>query len=1002
MVMSNPKGDMVAFNAAYGALNAAQKQAVDTIDGPVMVIAGPGTGKTQILTLRIANILLKTDSGAENILALTFTESGARAMRERLAKLIGERAYDVAIHTFHGFADSLIQKYPDAYPTIIGGRAASEIERVQIIEAILVDTNFKALRKSGDPAFYVKPILNAIKTLKQEYLSPDSFAQSITVQESVLAGIEQFHTKGAHKGKERGEYKEAVKHLERNRELLSVYRLYESALRAEKLYDFDDMIVRTVEALTQDEDILRDLQEKYHYVLADEHQDVNGSQNKILELLVNFHDSPNLFVVGDEKQAIYRFQGASLDNFLYFDTTFGKTTSISLVDNYRSGQTILDVAQDLIKTDDPVLSPLRVPLKASAVSASEVNQFDFTHQAIEDSFVVEKIKGDISSGTSPEEIVVIVRTNREVEDFAIALRKAGIAAAPSADSDVLQHAITQGIFRLLKAIVSPTDEALLVSLLHEPYFKITVGDLAHILRAHNRATPLSLLLRDEARLKEAGVLDVAAVLELTAFIDRTRAESLTQSPHRLLESMLEKSGFISHVLAHDPFEGVRVVRRLYDEVEGMVRRNEVRNLSDVVRRLELHVSYGISLSAPYIPTGQAAVQVMTAHKSKGLEFSVVYVPHMTDRVWGSKKSRDLFVLPIVKHEVGDFDANEDDERRLLYVAMTRAKHRLVLTASTLNPDGKEQATSRFLLGLGGITTDEDGAAQQFGTAFSPVQGLVSVAPLKITTDLILETLDDRGFSPTAFNNYLKSPWEYFYRNVLRVPQVKTTELQFGTAVHGVLDALVRHTLTRGEAVDVNDVAELLKRTLNQESITDEEFTRLHERGLSAIVVYIEHLKNMISEHSRTEVRLEGLMETGILEYPVLKLNGTLDRVDYKDGVITKVIDYKTGKPKTRGFIEGTTADSTGDYKRQLTFYALLLSLQSDTTKHCRTGVLSFVEPDTHGIIKEETFVITDSEIGELKEELIRVTREIISGGALQVPCDASVCHYCDLVTRWLE
>ncbi len=997
--MSTTKGDEAVFRAAYLALNDAQREAVDSIDGPVMVIAGPGTGKTQILTLRIANILQKTDSKAGNILALTFTESGARAMRERLTSLIGEGAYDVGIYTFHGFADSLIQKYPEAYPDIIGGRPASDIERVQIIEAILTDTSFKALRPSGDPAFYVQPILRAIQTLKQEYISPDAFAELIAIQEQALAGIDRYHEKGAHKGKERGEYKDAAKHLERNRELLQAYRLYESALRADKLYDFGDMITKTVEALTNDEDILRDLQEQFHYVLADEHQDVNGSQNKILELLVNFHDKPNLFVVGDEKQAIYRFQGASLDNFLYFESTFGETKTISLTDNYRSGQAILDTAHDLIKTDDAVLAPLRLPLEAKAVKESAVEHFEFSHEAIEDSFVVDSIKQSIAKGTTPDEIVVIVRTNREVEHFAALLRKQGIAAQPSADSDILEHPVTQTILKLLKAVTAPTEESHLVSLLHEPYFTIEIGDLAKVLRTFNRSLLLSVLLRDEQLLKDCGVENPASILAMTQMLDSVRERSLTMAPHRLLEALLEESGLVAHVLAVDPFEGVRVVRRLYDEVEGMVRRGEVKGLLDVMRRFALHTEYGIALSAPFIPSGHLAVQVMTAHKSKGLEFAEVYVPHMTDRTWGNKKSRDLFMLPIVKHSVGEFDVAEDDERRLLYVAMTRAKRRLVLTEATLNVDGKEQTTSRFLSGLDSahVTT---GDTQEFTAQFSPVQDLKTLAPLPITTEIILETLNTRGFSPTALNNYLKSPWEYFYRNVLQVPQIKTPSLQLGSAVHAVLDTLVRHHAK--DALDSNlaRISELLKQGLSKEAITDEEFVRLHEKGLDMLMAYVPHIFAENVEESRTEMKIEAVLETGIEAYPTLKLNGNLDRVDFKNGQIVRVLDYKTGKPKTRGQIEGTTADSEGEYKLQLTFYALLLSLQKDADKHCKTGVISFVEPDSHGQIKEETFVITDEEIGALKVELVRVTKEILEGGALAVACDPAKCHYCDLVGAW--
>ena len=316
-----------AFAQAYGQLNLEQKKAVDSIEGPVMVIAGPGTGKTQILTLRIANILLQTDTAPNSILALTFTESGAKTMRERLLTYIGPVAYQVPIFTFHGFASMLIREYPEAYEHIVGGRPISDVERIRIIEDCLQDGS-SLLRPTGNPTYYVTPVGRMISELKKEYVSPDALSNIIASQENALQGIEQVHTKGAHKGKVRGEYTKAEKNIEKNRALLHVYRLYESSLRTENVFDFEDMVSHTVTALQNNEDMLRDLQERYQYLLADEHQDVNGSQNKIIELLASYHDRPNVFVVGDEKQAIYRFQGASLDNFLYFKDRFTDTTII--------------------------------------------------------------------------------------------------------------------------------------------------------------------------------------------------------------------------------------------------------------------------------------------------------------------------------------------------------------------------------------------------------------------------------------------------------------------------------------------------------------------------------------------------------------------------------------------------------------------------------------------------------------------------------------------------
>ena len=205
-----------SFETAYKRLNPAQREAVDTIEGPVMVIAGPGTGKTQILTLRIANILRKTDTPPEQILALTFTEGGARAMRERLLGYIGIAAYRVMISTFHEFAGRLISAYPDAYERVVGGRPASDIEKIEMLELLINEPEVKLLRPIGNPVFYVPHILRAIATMKKEYITPHTFSKLIAKEEKVLATIPKIHANGAHKGKIRSEYQKKEKSIAKN------------------------------------------------------------------------------------------------------------------------------------------------------------------------------------------------------------------------------------------------------------------------------------------------------------------------------------------------------------------------------------------------------------------------------------------------------------------------------------------------------------------------------------------------------------------------------------------------------------------------------------------------------------------------------------------------------------------------------------------------------------------------------------------------------------------
>lgn len=984
------------FNAAYAALNSAQKEAVDTIEGPVMVIAGPGTGKTQILTLRIANILLKTDTKPENILALTFTESGASAMRERLRKYIGAEAYRVAIYTFHGFAEHLIGRYPEAYPNIIGGRAASDLDKVALIENILDSKDIKVLRPIGNTSYYISPIIRILGELKKEYVSPDILAQMIAGQERELLGIEQIHQKGAHKGKVRSEYTKQEKTIEKNKELLLVYRQYQALLRDQNLYDFEDMIIETVAALEHNQEMLRDLQETYQYVLADEHQDVNGSQNRILELVCSFHDSPNIFVVGDEKQAIYRFQGASLENFLYFEDTFKNTKTIALISNYRSGQVILDAAHHLVKVEEGPLVELRVPLTAAIVQSAHIERRTFTHQGIEDSWVVEAVHAELERGTEPQEIAIIVRTNKEVEQYAALLRKEHIPVEASADGDILDHPITNAIASIIDATVNSHNDEALFALLHGAYWNIAMSDLVRIYRARSYAQSLHTIISNRELLTELGVEHIEEVLNVDDTLTQARAKEITEAPHRVLEFILQKSGFLDHVLTMDPIEGSRVVRRIYDEVESLVLQKKAATLRDISTLFALRREHRLPLNAPYIAGSSQAVQVVTAHKSKGREYEAVFVPHAVDSVWGGAAKRTYFDVPFASRLKNmEFDAI-DDERRLLYVAMTRAKHRLLLSSSETSIEGKVLIASRFF-------EDMSDQLQQIQTNtsvedFDPLEQLQETLESQEVTALLFEShLREKGLSATALNNYLRSPWDYLYRNVLRIPEVQALPMQFGTAVHGVMEWVTAVYAQNKKMPSITEIKAQLETELSRLPLTDTEFAHLHEKGFQALCTYINFIAGTLPPQSQVEFSMHVELKTDIPALPLLKLTGKLDRLDFDaQGNVALVVDYKTGKPKTRNDIEGKTQSSNGDYKRQLVFYALLLSLYGDERYACKSGMLSFIEPDAKGKIHEEVFVITDEEIDELKQELKRVAAEIVSGSFLKTPCDPAVSNYCHL------
>jgi DNA helicase-2/ATP-dependent DNA helicase PcrA len=673
---------------------------------------------------------------------------------------------------------------------------------------------------------------------------------------------------------------------------------------------------------------------------------------------------------------------------------------ISLVDNYRSGQVILDAAHSLVEVESGPLKELRIPLQAGVKKDSIIERRDFSHQAVEDNWLVESVAAEIENGVAASEVAVIVRTNREVEQVAVQLRKAGLSVTASADGDVLVHPITQAVLGLIDVVITDISEKALFKVLHGAYFGIDANDLLKIFSAQSYQRKLWQILSSEEILKEIGVSNIAAVSKVVQVITKARNLEVHEAPHRVLEYILKESGFLNHVTTYDAFEGARVIRRLYDEIEAMVSRDGVGSLREVSNAFSTRLAYGLPLNAPYIETDTNSVQVMTAHKSKGLEFEVVFIPHLNDSAWSGANKKKYFDIPLAAHSLDLEHEYIEDERRLLYVAITRAKNKLFISTAGTSSGGRELIPARLLEDIEiDLITQCDVSLEDDN--FNPLKVVEPYdSAVAINAELLLKLLSERGFSATSLNNYLRSPWDYFYRNVLRIPETQALPMQFGTAVHSVLEYATRYHTKEGKMPSDSQVRSKLELALSLLPIGPEDFTRLFEKGLEALLVYIPQLEKKIPKTTKEEFKLRVHLATGIPELPELILTGNIDRIDMgEDGLALRVVDYKTGKPKSRNVIEGNTKDADGGYKRQLVFYALLLSLHDDERYFCKEGVLSFVEPTAKGEVKEEVFVVTDAEIEELKAVIIVATKEIISGEFLKSTCDDKVSDYCELVKQ---
>lgn len=962
-----------AFVKLYAQLNPEQKTAVDTIDGPVLVVAGPGTGKTQVLTMRIANILLKTDTPSSAILALTFTESGVRAMRERLLSIIGPEAYYVNICTFHSFCSEILKTNPDKFILPEEVEPLSDLERVQTFREILDEGSFKTIKPFGSKYYYVKSLIKTIQDLKREGISPEDLQKSLkTLEEEDKAKLE---------------------------EVVEVYKEYQRKITSRGRYDFEDMISLVTSALAKDENLLRDYQERYLYILVDEYQDTNTPQNTVVTLLSSFWgEDANVFVVGDDAQSIYRFQGASVENILYFTNNFPSAQIITLKKNYRSQKTIIEAAEDVIEKNEIQLSKVLGNLDkkqepADSIPVTEIKVGHFASGITESFFVANKIKELVASGVDPKEIAVIYRNNLDSKDFADMLSRLGTSFRIVGGENILQDYDINKLLKLFDVILKARkkDEDIdFFTIFNYEFLNLDYVDTLKLCRfaSEKKLNFVEAIEHPDFLLK--GVKAPHKFIDFLAKVEEWQAVDANETFVSFFEKVLEQSGFLDWVLkSSDSIEKLNRLNSLFAEIKKLNLADHDLNLQKFMENIEILRESGIAINEQDLNLGSDSILLTTAHKAKGLEFEYVFIVKCSDGKWGNKKNRELIKLPegLTKTSSKETAAlqkeKNEDERRLFYVALTRAKKEIFITYADsyfTEASTKEAVPSMFISEIGDslkegleITKYENAVKEILSDVIKPVQK----EALSIDEEeFIRENLKSLSISVTSLNTYLECPYKFKLNTLFRTPRAKDKFLALGTAVHSALEFYFRDFKDTGKLPEVDKLLGYFETALAKEILTKLEHKEISEKGLLLLKAYYtkyksDFVKPMYAEkffgYGYGKVYLDGI-----------SLTGKVDKIELVDAQkkLVKVVDYKTGKAKSRNDIEGKTKYSDGGYKRQLVFYKLLADLDRSFNFKVIEAELDFVEADKTGKFTKESFVITDEEVEILKKTIKEVVESI--------------------------
>ncbi len=1020
------------FTEEFEKLNEKQQLAVNTIEGPVMVIAGPGTGKTQILASRIGKILLETDAYPENILCLTYTDAGVVAMRKRLLQFIGPDAYKVNIYTFHAFCNDVIQENLSLFEKTALD-PISDLEKIELYKELIdgFPKNHPLKRYRGDVYFEINNLQSLFSAMKREGWTPEFISQRIDEYIASLPTRDEFIYKRKYKEFNAGDLKrdkieEEKEKMEKLRAAVSEFDHFQQMMRKKNRYDFDDMINWVIKAFEENKNLLANYQEKFQYILVDEYQDTSGTQNRIVELLISYWEKPNVFVVGDDDQSIYRFQGANVENMLQFaDAYKNDLLTVVLTNNYRSTQPILDVSKTLINRNEERLVKQIEGLSKELLSSNEkikqllhqphIHEYETMRQEMIG--ITKKVQQLLAQGTLPGDIGIIYKENKYGLELADYFKLLNIPVYSKRSLNLLELPLVQKITLLLRYLASEHDVAysgdeMLFEILHFNWFGIPPVEVAKLSmevaekKYSDRKISMRQLLVEKSNTPAKDLFSTGIHPGLKAAstaIEELISDVSNITLRNLFENIIRKAGVLKHIMnSTDKHWQLQVLSGFFDFVKDETHRTPLLSLQQLVNLIDLMEKEEITLPLVQVSGSDKGVNLMTAHGSKGLEFEHVFFAGCNASFWEKKrKPGGGYKLPDTMFTSQQAGSDEEELRRLFYVALTRAEQHLYISYSKYKNDGKELEPSMF---IAEIQDEQNLAVEQIivdGDVLSEFSALHFDMPQapeieKLEEEYISRILDKFVMNVTALNHFLKCPLEFYFKNIVKIPSQKNEATEFGSAVHYALEKLFRKMQDSGKdrfsSQDefIADFEWYMHR--HRESFTKEQFARRLEYGQEVLKNYYEKYIGSFNKIVAIERNIRNVL---VKDVPI---KGKIDKLEF-DGKSVNVVDYKTGDPekaipKTKG--PSDKEPNGGDYWRQAVFYKILIDNYEQKDWKVISTEFDFIEPDKKKNYRKEKVIITPADITTVTQQ-IKSTWEKIQNREFYTGCGKDDCHWCNFV-----